>query len=423
MKETKNICFLTSVPIQESFYKDLQFSVQSKPDFLIMRFFWLLAILGLVVPKVQGKGCPLHELNREELQADPGTTTPNGCQCSSHCGASVGDNFKTDWCHVDEDCGNWAVQYWGHWDYCQYKADSLPDFNQDWKSKHDNLWQQITADPTLGEYNNAAMFTESVITPFTNEWDIMPAGRIKVIHSVGAVCPFEIEVPKDSAYTGILKPGKVTGFIRAGSALDITDSSEGIPPGVGVKFMRSNAMSANFEALFTISPIPDENYNFFAVPLSNHIPVPVTNIPNVLLGKKFCQTGHCITKNGISNLATIDQDGNVEKAPNAPFRVSLEPTKEVQFSEEKPADMAEFMTRFTSIPVGSKMYHLKAHVSPDDDEGIFLGDLVTTDNCVTSHFGDTRMSFKHQAIEEDVALNPQWEEGYLTGCYCNSPYE
>ena len=375
-------------------------------------------ILGLfVVSQVQGKGCPLHE-DREDLQADPETTTPDGCQCSSHCGASVGDGFKTDWCNVEGSCGNWALHI-GAWDYCQYKAESTSDFSLDWKSKHDNMWKQIKADPQIGEYDNAAMFTESIQTTFENEWDIMPAGRVKVIHSVGAVCPFEIQMPENSQYTGIFKPGKVTGFIRAGSATDFTQVSGGIPPGVGVKFMRSGAMSANFQALFTISPIPDENYNFFAVPLTNHIPVPVTNIPNVLLGKKFCQSGHCITKNGISNLASIDQEGNVEEAPNAPYRVSLAPTPDVQLSEEKPADMEDFMARFTSIPVGSKMYSLKAHLTPDDNEGIVLGDLVTIDDCVTSHFGDTKMFFKHQSIDEDVALNPQWAEGYYTGCYCN----
>ena len=81
--------------------------------------------------------------------------------------------------------------------------------------------------------------------------------------------------------------------------------------------------------------------------------------------------------------------------------------------------MEDFMARFTSIPVGSKMYSLKAHLTPDDNEGIVLGDLVTIDDCVTSHFGDTKMFFKHQSIDEDVALNPQWAEGYYTGCYCN----
>ena len=113
------------------------------------------------------------------------------------------------------------------------------------------------------------MVTESVVTPFADEWDVMPNGRVKVIHSVGAVCPFEINI-ENSPFTGIFQTGKVTGFIRAGAATDFTDGS-GLSPGVGVKFMRSNAMSANFQALFTIEPLPNGNHNFFSVPLTNQL--------------------------------------------------------------------------------------------------------------------------------------------------------
>ena len=42
-------------------------------------------------------------------------------------------------------------------------------------------------------------------TSFDDEWDVMPNGRHKAIHSVGAVCPFKIDVAHDSPYTGLLK--------------------------------------------------------------------------------------------------------------------------------------------------------------------------------------------------------------------------
>ena len=158
------------------------------------------------------------------------------------------------------------------------------------------------------------------------------------------------------------------------------------------------------------------------VPLTNQLhDFDKTDPKRFVLAKKFCTSGHCITKNGISNLAVIDQDGNKPDTPNAPFKVTLVPTGEVQFSEDQPASMAAFMAGFTSIPVGSKLYEFRVHMNPDDKDGTKLGHMVTIDKCVTSHFGDTKMQFKHQGIEEDVAMNPQWSEAYYKECYCNTP--
>ena len=42
------------------------------------------------------------------------------------------------------------------------------------------IWQEVKADPNFGEYHPANALTESVVTTFENEWDVMPAGRVKV---------------------------------------------------------------------------------------------------------------------------------------------------------------------------------------------------------------------------------------------------
>ena len=75
--------------------------------------------------------------------------------------------------------------------------------------------------------------------------------------------------------------------------------------------------------------------------------------------------------------------------------------------------MEEFMAQFDAIPVGTTIYTLKAYLSPDDSEGMVLGNLVITDNCVSSLYGDTRMFFKHQYIEDDIALKPEWTDAYF----------
>ena len=49
---------------------------------------------------------------------------------------------------------------------------------------------------------------------------------------------------------------------------------------------------------------------------------------------------------------------------------------------------------------------MKGMRNPEDSEMVTLGDVVTTDNCVSTKFGDTKLFFKHQWIEDDIDY--QW---------------
>ena len=101
------------------------------------------------------------------------------------------------------------------------------------------------------------------------------------------------------------------------------------------------------------------------------------------------------------------------------FQVTFVPTGEVNFREE-PSDMIEFYKQFDDIAVGTAVYELRGHQNPDDAEGFLIGNVVTTDKCVNSLYGDTKMFFKHQYIAEDKALRPEWADAYDAGCtnYC-----
>ena len=87
------------------------------------------------------------------------------------------------------------------------------------------------------------------------------------------------------------------------------------------------------------------------------------------------------------------------------------PTGDIKFRENF-LGVTEFMQQFTTIPKGSTLYRIKGHQNPNDEEGIHLGAVVTTDKCVTSYFGDTKLFFKHQYISEDMALRPEWAQAY-----------
>ena len=79
------------------------------------------------------------------------------------------------------------------------------------------------------------------------------------------------------------------------------------------------------------------------------------------------------------------------------------------------------MDQFKGIQPGTRLYTMKGHQGPQDDQGFVLGDVVTTDQCLSSKFGDTKMFFKHQWIEDDITLKPEWADAYYDGCHCNTP--
>ena len=280
-----------------------------------------------------------------------------------------------------------------------------------WKEKQDQLWTDITADTSIGEYHlPTVVATESVRTTFDNEWDVMPAGRVKAIHGVGGICPFVVNIA-ESPYTGLLKTGELHGFMRMASGNDFTSLLQpGMTPGASVKFLRTGRLSGNFVAINSASPIENGNHNFFAVPLTTH--TPQINNP---VAMKFCQASWCPEKIGVSDLCKYDQDGNEAEKLVFPFHLSME-AADVNFPEEKPADLLAFVKLFDDISVGTALYTLKGHQTPEDVDGHVLGQFVTTGKCTSSLFGDTRLFFQHRRIEEDKEQAPEWADAFDTGC-------
>ena len=90
---------------------------------------------------------------------------------------------------------------------------------------------------------------------------------------------------------------------------------------------------------------------------------------------------------------------------------------------EEYSESGAFLKQFEDLDVGTTLYTLKGHLNPDDDEGITMGNVVTTEKCVTSLYGDTKLFFKHQYINEDKDLMPEWADGYDKECtpYCVVP--
>jgi len=52
---------------------------------------------------------------------------------------------------------------------------------------------------------------------------------------------------------------------------------------------------------------------------------------------------------------------------------------------------------------------------------VLLGEMVTTSECTTSAYGDAKLQFRHQRIEEDWALRPEFLEQYDATKACGAP--
>merc|ERR1712127_778360 len=61
-----------------------------------------------------------------------------------------------------------------------------------------------------------------------------------------------------------------------------------------------------------------------------------------------------------------------------------------------------------SIPVGTEIFSVSAQDNPKSDATAVIGTVVLTDALSRSTFGDNELFFKHQYMEDDFKLRPEW---------------
>ena len=93
--------------------------------------------------------------------------------------------------------------------------------------------------------------------------------------------------------------------------------------------------------------------------------------------------------------------------------MTLKPTGEVMF-QEAPLSNKDFLKQFVDkIPDGSHIYSLIAYKDPMDIEGTELGKVMNVGKCYISQYGDEKLFFRHQRVEEDMQLRPEWVNDYM----------
>jgi len=357
-------------------------------------------------------------------------TTVRGCKCkaSSTCDADIGTGYKCDTCRTEGSCGTFSLL--GRWDYCDYRPATVESFiSRSFQSKMEYFWKKVVANTTsYPEYPLLSNILSSVRTSFDNYRPEMPSKREKMIHSVGSVCQFDLDISSNSPFTGLLSPGLKTGLVRMGGAVD-ADGTPGLTPGLGFKLPRSGRPDGDFVMLYALSP--GDSWDFFKLNQSNHI-APATGVTKVL-ASKFLDASQCPYHIGISDLARYDQDGAESSPPKFPFKLLMIKGPSVQ-TGVKEKTVAAVHEELDAIPVGTTLYTVYACTRPSGTEALpsenldacggalLLGAIKTSSKCTTSWYGDASLHIRHQRIEEDWQLEPSFlrAESYSANDACDA---
>lgn len=329
--------------------------------------------------------------------------------CNNDCGASLWDGFSCDYCKGS-----------GGRDTCVYspvKSFESKSYSEKVQFYDDKIQKAGLVNPETRSAGELlpVLLASSVQTSFDNFAPEMPSGRVKGIHTLASHCKINLEVGS-SPYTGLLSEGSHQGFIRMGPAGPVGEG--GMTPGLGFKFPRSGIHSGDFVSMWNTDG--DQSLNFFASNMSNKIS-PATGAL-VVLANKFEQATICSTQVGLSDFCTYDQSGR-KSSPKFPYKLFFSPTKEVQQNTDSSKTKDDVLNEI-SFPSGTKIFDVYACGSPMGDESspvstlekscgspLPLGSITTTGQCVRSDYGDKSLHIRHQRIEEDWALRPDFKTG------------
>jgi len=277
------------------------------------------------------------------------------------------------------------------------------------------LWQNILADNN--QSGSWYGFLDMAMLLLRSDWvtghtysDIMPDGRKKLIHTVGAIAKGKIVWNGNAnKYTGMFK-GANNLLIRASTAQE--PSKDGITPAIAIKAMRDGIPSGNIIGMYELDGQP--SLNFFDHNLCTHLAArPSFGLKLQLLGKKFqlqSQYPGCL---GLSDFAKYTESGSNVVSPAFPWALLLQVNPAVRslMSGNTNLNIADAIVH--AVPSGTTLYKIYAVPDPRTPSVLeYLGDLQTTSPFRASAFGDLTLFFKHTFEEEDLTLHKDWADWF-----------
>lgn len=184
---------------------------------------------------------------------------------------------------------------------------------------------------------------------------------------------------------------------------------------MSLKFLRNGVDSANSLANQHLGGniFGQTSYNFFEPSLFTN--VMDAGFTNEELAEGFRHVNeairpqtHFVASLGNSDMALYTQEGAKVAQPVFPYSIRYEPNPALSYNDEEYTRTV--FEHVSDIPAGTVLYTAYAMDMPATLGGVetAIGEIVSKSELTTSHWGDTRMYFRHQRHDDDFRYRPEW---------------
>ncbi len=232
--------------------------------------------------------------------------------------------------------------------------------------------------------------------------DFAPKKWKKYLHERGVMAKVKFESTGDHDYTGIFQ-GSECSLLRLSLTFKPTKSRD-VAPGLAFKVLRDGHESANLSALYQLEG-QEKDYNFFAHPLSNIVPI-AGGIGPKLIHSLFRRVSDYPEEILLNHMADIDEHGKKASKVVAPRQLFFVPNSNLKYSSKA----HDIRKDILAIEAGTKLYDVYAytdnkfnyfdyepkHITEFVGKAVKIGQITTTSEFVASEFGDTGIFFRHE---------------------------
>eukprot|EP00928_Gymnodinium_smaydae_P062853 TRINITY_DN46608_c0_g1_i1.p1 TRINITY_DN46608_c0_g1~~TRINITY_DN46608_c0_g1_i1.p1 ORF type:complete len:383 (+),score=33.05 TRINITY_DN46608_c0_g1_i1:30-1178(+) len=246
-------------------------------------------------------------------------------------------------------------------------------------------------------------------------------GRQKRISSQGAVCLVRLRF-WEHKYTGLFRRADY-GLMRLSSALPSNLANPTSPilpkapgtlkeavlvPFVAMKFFRNGHGSGNL--LFGAQKTGQKESDFFAHAVCTHVTERCSLLMRPLLNV-FRRHSQFPTQTGLSDFASVCQNGVNESNPQFPWALMLRPSRSVSQSKLHRVQK-NFLQQLRELKAGTVLYDVVACPSPAEAKAgplQHIGEVIMETSFIESSL-EASLRFRHQLKEDDYAVMPGWKD-------------
>ena len=111
-------------------------------------------------------------------------------------------------------------------------------------------------------------------------------------------------------------------------------------------------------------------------------------------------------------MAYTDQNGKRTNSVEFPWKLRFAPTGEYEFPSTVAEGYTNFLDDLMTITQGSVLYKVYAMDQPEEMGGTekLIGQIKLASELTTSNFGDEHLYFRHERMDDDLSLKPEWEQ-------------